>query len=209
MTEIVQTTKEKIFFAAIELFAEKGYADTSVRDIAAKVGIKPSSLYNHFESKEELFSDVFDTYLVRMDSFYETLRNVELTPEEKTDLSVALRRLIFVYEPEETQMMYWLTRIVHYEQFRFKTAADAVIGSGYKEYLDAHVRYLDYLSDLGLIHGKERNQMYGEMFARISITFAMQFLHPEVEHTLPDQELLYDEIIPLVVNSEKMVAAQL
>ena len=41
------------------MFGVKGYENTSVRDIAAAIGILPGSLYHHFESKEELFVAVY------------------------------------------------------------------------------------------------------------------------------------------------------
>ncbi|MFX5956923.1 helix-turn-helix domain-containing protein, partial [Acinetobacter baumannii] len=44
---------------AARLFAGKGYETTSMRDIAAAVGILPGSLYHHFPSKEELFVAVY------------------------------------------------------------------------------------------------------------------------------------------------------
>ncbi|WP_373071004.1 TetR/AcrR family transcriptional regulator [Sulfurimonas sp.] len=52
------TTKEKILKSSTKLFCEFGYKATSVRKIAAEVGIKQSALYNHFKNKEEIFLDV-------------------------------------------------------------------------------------------------------------------------------------------------------
>ncbi len=58
-------TKVAIAKAATELFAAHGYKGTSVRNIASKVGIKQSALYNHFKNKEDIFitvcADIFVT----------------------------------------------------------------------------------------------------------------------------------------------------
>jgi AcrR family transcriptional regulator len=54
------TTKEKLFFVAIDMFAKKGYAATSVRDIADAVDIKPASIYNHFASKDAILDELID-----------------------------------------------------------------------------------------------------------------------------------------------------
>lgn len=46
--------KEQIVHTAALLFKEKGYSAVTMRDIAAKMGIKASSLYNHIKSKQEI-----------------------------------------------------------------------------------------------------------------------------------------------------------
>lgn len=48
-------TKRRIFEAAMELFAQKGYDGTSVEEITSVVGIAKGTLYYHFTSKEEIF----------------------------------------------------------------------------------------------------------------------------------------------------------
>lgn len=54
--------RERILQAALDLFSQNGYAGTSVRQIAAHVGLKPSSLYSHFDGKEEILGVLIDTY---------------------------------------------------------------------------------------------------------------------------------------------------
>ncbi|MBD0382498.1 TetR/AcrR family transcriptional regulator [Paenibacillus sedimenti] len=56
---IVNTNKIKILETAIDLFSRKGYSGVSIREITREVGIKESSLYNHFASKEELLGVIF------------------------------------------------------------------------------------------------------------------------------------------------------
>ena len=51
-------TKEKILKVATALFSQYGYKATSVRKIAAEVGIRESALYNHFKNKEDIFLQV-------------------------------------------------------------------------------------------------------------------------------------------------------
>ena len=48
-------TRKAILDAALELFADKGYFGTSLREIAVAVGVRESAFYNYFESKEALF----------------------------------------------------------------------------------------------------------------------------------------------------------
>lgn len=52
-------TRARIEAVALELFAQKGVAGTSVRDIAQGVGVSEGALYRHFPSKEELARELF------------------------------------------------------------------------------------------------------------------------------------------------------
>lgn len=53
--------RQRILGAAAQLFADRGYAETSLRDIAAAVEIKAGSVYYHFSSKDDLFIEVLNT----------------------------------------------------------------------------------------------------------------------------------------------------
>jgi AcrR family transcriptional regulator len=55
-----ERTAERILDAAEALFAERGFAGTTLRDVAASVGLRNPSLYNHFASKDELYAAVLE-----------------------------------------------------------------------------------------------------------------------------------------------------
>lgn len=54
-------TRARIMAEAMELFATKGYASTTTKDIAQAAGIKDASIYNHFRSKRELFEAIVES----------------------------------------------------------------------------------------------------------------------------------------------------
>jgi AcrR family transcriptional regulator len=57
-----QRTRQAILDAALDLFADKGYFGTSLRDVAAAVGVRESALYNYFAGKEALFDALLDAH---------------------------------------------------------------------------------------------------------------------------------------------------
>lgn len=58
-------TKREIIEKALELFSERGYDAVSVGEIAAAVGIKAPSLYNHYKSKQAIFDAIVEDTAAR------------------------------------------------------------------------------------------------------------------------------------------------
>ena len=74
-----RNTPERILDAAEDLFAEYGYAATSLGDVADRVGIRTPSLYNHFRNKEALYLAVLERLLGVFEAPLETLQSAPLT----------------------------------------------------------------------------------------------------------------------------------
>jgi AcrR family transcriptional regulator len=55
--------REEILDAAFDVFAEHGYHNAGVADIAERVGIGHSTFYRHFDSKRDIFDQVIETVL--------------------------------------------------------------------------------------------------------------------------------------------------
>ena len=62
--------RSEIVAIAAELFAAKGYASTTVREIADAAGILSGSLYHHFDSKESMIEALLRDFLERIDAQY-------------------------------------------------------------------------------------------------------------------------------------------
>ena len=60
--ESIRQEKTKLILdTALELFAEKGYHQTSISNITCKAGISKGLLYNYFESKDEVLRSIIQT----------------------------------------------------------------------------------------------------------------------------------------------------
>ena len=58
--------KDKIFDVSINLFSKYGYDGVSIRQIANEVGIRESSIYNHYKSKEAIIESILEYYITQM-----------------------------------------------------------------------------------------------------------------------------------------------
>ncbi len=89
-TDTDKSKRQIIFEAAAQLFRDKGYSATSMRDLAQKVNLKASSLYNHIGSKEEILSSICFSNAKR---FRDGMQQVEQMPGSPIDKVRMLIRL--------------------------------------------------------------------------------------------------------------------
>lgn len=80
--------QRKILDVAVELFKEKGYMGSSVRDLATKLNIKAASLYAHIRSKEEILEWI--CFGIANDFFTELqiVKSTNVNPQEKLNLFI-------------------------------------------------------------------------------------------------------------------------
>ena len=56
------STKQRILTCAVNLFAKKGFTETTIRELAVAAGLKGGSIYNHFPSKNAILEYILDDY---------------------------------------------------------------------------------------------------------------------------------------------------
>ncbi len=78
-----RNTKELIFEEAAQLFQEKGYASSSMRDLAERTGLSPSSFYNHIRSKEDILKEICFSTAEKFLNGMEDVQKMMSSPEDK------------------------------------------------------------------------------------------------------------------------------
>ncbi|MBO1001898.1 TetR/AcrR family transcriptional regulator [Pseudogracilibacillus auburnensis] len=63
---MMNQVEQAIIESTIKLFSEKGYAATSIRDIAKSVNITSASLYHYMDSKKDLLEFIMERYLLQL-----------------------------------------------------------------------------------------------------------------------------------------------
>ncbi len=86
--------KEQLIEVAAKLFKQKGYASTSMRDLAAEIGIEAASLYHHIKSKEEILETIcFEMASKFTDAITET-NDIYFNAEERLRMAIKNHVLI-------------------------------------------------------------------------------------------------------------------
>lgn len=91
----VQTTREKILAVAADLFARKGYAGTSTRDIASVLSIASPSLYHHFRSKGAILTELLKEPLAYLEGVVREAMDLSGRDRARKILDGLLRTLEF------------------------------------------------------------------------------------------------------------------
>ncbi len=124
----MNNTKQKILDVALNLFAEKGFAESSIRHIAREVGIRESAIYNHFKSKDDILKALME--IRNSKSISEKILNDELLNELSKPQSFFYKfakKLIDFWNTEEETKFF---RMISMEQFR-KINGENIISDKY------------------------------------------------------------------------------
>jgi AcrR family transcriptional regulator len=75
------TAKISLLRAAEQVFAEQGLASAKVEEISKRAGLSKGAFYLHFESKDEAFRHVVESFLARLAAFLKSPRETEDLPD--------------------------------------------------------------------------------------------------------------------------------
>lgn len=87
-TNSTTTRRDELLAIAGKLFAERGFRNTTVRDIADAAGILSGSLYHHFDSKESMVDELLNTFQQQLFDQYDEIVASDRSPLEKLDAVV-------------------------------------------------------------------------------------------------------------------------
>ncbi len=113
---MAKDTKERILAAALELFSQNGYAGTNIRELTTAVGLVKSSMYKHFESKEEIWNALLDKMIVYYGQRFGSPEHLPPVPDSPEELlAMTMRMVNFTVHDEKIVMT---RKLLSIEQFR-------------------------------------------------------------------------------------------
>jgi AcrR family transcriptional regulator len=119
---MAKDTKERILAAALDMFSQNGYAGTNIRELTASLGLVKSSMYKHFESKEEIWNSLLDEMIAYYDERFGSPEHLPPVPDSLDDLvTMTMRLAAFTIHDEK---IIKTRKLLTIEQFRDERARD-------------------------------------------------------------------------------------
>jgi AcrR family transcriptional regulator len=185
------TTKEKILTEALSLFSVRGYDPVSVRDIAGAVGIKESSLYNHFKNKQDIFETILNEYSARWNALFGGLQLSDADNQFSVDdRTVSMYRnmtqaqfrniaeVIFeAYMTDEVNVKF--RKMLTIEQYRNEEIRKLFRKISFDDSLDYQARLFQALIELGCFKRTDPYILAVEFFSPIFLIFYKYSGEPE------------------------------
>ncbi|MES2171886.1 MAG: TetR/AcrR family transcriptional regulator [Actinomycetota bacterium] len=82
--------RAELLAIAADLFANRGFKNTTVRDIADAAGILSGSLYHHFDSKETMIDEILTTFQEELLDRYEVIKASDLDARAKFEAIIRI-----------------------------------------------------------------------------------------------------------------------
>jgi AcrR family transcriptional regulator len=137
--EVRAVTRARLLNAALELFAGRGYAATSVDAIADAAGVSAGLLYHHFDSKAAVLNAIFEQSLADVQS---TFAAADREPTASDRLPALLHSAAIIMPKHRQFWAVWYGLRMQPEVLRS-------LGPSVAHFTDAIVRTLErYLDDI-------------------------------------------------------------
>jgi TetR/AcrR family transcriptional regulator, cholesterol catabolism regulator len=161
MDSTTLSRKEQVIRSAAQLFREKGYAASSMRDLAQKLGIEAASLYSHIKSKEEILQSLCFDMATEFRKSLQEVESKKVSASEKLKLGIIghiqvmakdlVASAVFMNEHRHLSQPYlrdFLLLRINYIN-RFKDIIEEGINKGeFKENIDKKLAVMTLFSSL-------------------------------------------------------------
>jgi len=166
-------TTNRILEVAADLFAHKGYDGVPVHQIAEAVGIKESSLYNHFTSKAEILNTLFDIFQKKAPEARPSAAELDkmlmiMQPEE------IFKHILFYFGSHVSSMMENIAMVINNEKYRNLKAAQTYYKYVVDEPSDYYERLIKKMAECGKIKQVDA-RIFAEQYNYVSIALTKEY----------------------------------
>ncbi len=167
--------EEKIIEVAKALFIEKGYAETSMSEIAAKAGINRPGLHYYFRTKDKMFEAVFgDILLSIVPKIFDIISQKDMNIERRIEEMIDTYYALFIDNPKLP--MFMMREINRDANLLIKTATQLNIHEKFRHSLDSIEQEMK--------EGKLKQVPIRFMFYNISSLLTIPFLTQDLTYSI-------------------------
>jgi len=113
---MAKDTKERILAAALEMFSQKGYEGTNIRELSASLGLVKSGIYKHYESKEAIWNALLDKMIAYYGERFGSSDHLPPVPESAEEFIAMTMRMANLTIHDEQIVK--TRKVLTLEQFR-------------------------------------------------------------------------------------------
>jgi len=140
--------KEIILQTAAAMFREKGFAASSMRDLAEKIGIEAASLYNHIQSKAQILEEIIESVSEECRLHLADLQKSDTSSLEKIESLIRFHTRMMMNRFEEYSVM--VSQWMHLEGDKF-----SVFATERRDY----VKRMEAIVETGIRNGELKSVM--------------------------------------------------
>ena len=119
---MAKDTKEKILLAALDMFSQKGYEGTNIRELSASLGLVKSGIYKHYESKEAIWNALLDRMIAYYGERFGSAEHLPPVPDSLEDFVSMTMRMVHLTIHDEQIVK--TRKVLTLEQYRDERARD-------------------------------------------------------------------------------------
>ena len=172
-------TKERILYAALDLFAQKGYDGVGVDLIAENAGLKGPSLYRHFKGKEDIFHSLVDLVMSHYEEGVGLKNKPEKIPKSMDALiENAMEKIQFTMHDDIVQKT---RRILAMEQFRSRHIAELTSRYHLENLQGMYADIFEEFMEKGILKKDDPEPLALEFVSPVSLLIHIYDRQPERE----------------------------
>ena len=170
-------TKERILEAALEMFSQKGYAGTNIRELSASLGLVKSGVYKHYESKEAIWNALLDQMIVYYEERFGSSERLPPVPDYPEALTRLTMQMVNVTIHDEKIVM--TRKVLTLEQFRDPRARELATKHFLTGLTDMFTRIFTGMMEKGLLRKDDPAMLAFAYTAPISALIRLCDREPE------------------------------
>ncbi|RHW42024.1 TetR/AcrR family transcriptional regulator [Neobacillus notoginsengisoli] len=192
---ITNGTKNKILHVAIDHFSQRGYRGVSIRQITRDVGIKESSLYKHFQNKDEILDTIFANFEVEVVKILPSSEQIEVVATSMDIRDFLERGLQNFVNHIENVSMRKIWRIIYNELFSDQRARTIYFETIINLTIERVGAIFEQMMRLGKLPRQDARMLSAEYhYPVFSLIMEYNFLKLEGKSTKDTEKRLQDHI---------------